>query len=313
MAGAKFGCYIFQDALTFEKIVKIAQQCEELGLESVWLKDNFSPWLHKWFKGQKVVPSAWFLESWTTLSALASLTKKIRVGCVLVNLYREPSLVAKMASTLNAISNGRLELGLSAGWNKEECTSYGIAFPNASTRRSMLAEAVRVIKMMWTKQRPSFRGEHYSLNRAVCWPKPVQKPRPMLWIGGSADETLSIAAREAGGWIYGLCEKGRYMESIRRLKAECDKAGRDWRTITKAWYGLVDIDEDRGGSKERRRSRGSAARTAAATITGRSEEVARELRAFMDEGVTYFVPVFPYERISEQLRIFSDEVIRQIR
>ncbi len=74
MAGAKFGCYIFQDALTFEEILKIAQQCEELGLESVWLKDNFSPWLHKWFKGQKTVPSAWFLESWTTLSALASLT-----------------------------------------------------------------------------------------------------------------------------------------------------------------------------------------------------------------------------------------------
>ena len=313
MAGTKFGCYIFQDGLTFEEILKIARRCERLGLESVWLKDNFSPWLHKWFRGQKAIPSASFLESWTTLSALASFTKKIRIGCVLVNLYRQPSLVAKMASTLDAISDGRLELGLSAGWNREECTSYGIAFPSASTRRKMLAEAVKVMKMLWTKQDPSFRGKHYSLHRALCWPKPVQKPRPTLWIGGSADETLGIAAREADGWIYGLCERGRYMESLKRLRVECDEAGRDWTTITKAWYGFVDIEAGRGRAKERRRLGGDEAKRTTAAITGRSEEVARELRTYLDAGVTYFIPAFRNENIYEQLQIFSHEVIRQLR
>src|SRR3989442_14462335 len=100
MAGAKFGCYIFQDGLTFEEILKIARQCERLGLESVWLKDNFSPWLPQWFSGQKAIPNASFLESWTTLSALASFPKKIRIGCVVVHLYRQHTLIAHMRSTL---------------------------------------------------------------------------------------------------------------------------------------------------------------------------------------------------------------------
>src|SRR3989442_7303779 len=162
------------------------------------------------------MPMLPLLEFWTTVWALASLTKKIRIGRVFVNLCPQPSLVAKMASTLDAISDGRLELGLSAGWNREECASYGIAFPRASTRRKMLAEAVKVIKMMWAEQTPSFRGEHYSLHRALCWPKPIQKPRPTLWIGGSADETLGIAAREAGGWTYGLVGKRGYCVCLAR-------------------------------------------------------------------------------------------------
>src|SRR2546427_2523278 len=253
MAGAKFGCYIFQDGLTFEEILKIARQCERLGLESVWLKDNFSPWLHKWFRGQKALPNASFCDSWPTLWALASFTKKIRIGCVLVNLYRQPSLVAKMASTLDAISDGRLELGLSAGWNGEECTSYGIAFPRASTRRKMLAEAVKVMKLMWTKQDPSFRGKHYSLHRALCWPKPVQKPRPTLWIGGSADETLGIAAREADGWIYSPRGRGAQKGTLKRLREECDEAGRGWTTITRAWKGVVGIEAGRGRRQGRTR------------------------------------------------------------
>ena len=229
MAGAKFGCYIFQDALTFEEILKIARQCERLGLESVWLKDNFAPWLQKWFKGQKAIPNASFLESWTTLSALASLTKKIRIGCVLVNLYRQPSLVAKMASTLDAISDGRLELGLSAGWNREECASYGIAFPRASTRRKMLAEAVKVIKMMWAEQTPSFRGEHYSLHRALCWPKPIQKPHPPVILGGSGPGILKRVVAYADGW---MPNRGDVLDRLEELRELTKAAGRSEIPVT---------------------------------------------------------------------------------
>ena len=313
MGNIGFGYYIFQDGLTFAKIRKIALECERLGFDSLWLKDNFSPWLHMWFKGQKVKPDADFLECWTTLSALAVITKRIQIGCVLVNLYREPSLVAKMASTLDSISQGRLELGLSAGWNKEECIAYGMAFPPKSTRREMLAEATKVIKKMWTEERASFSGKHYKLRGAVCWPKPAQRPRPALWIGGRADETLKIAARESDGWVYGLCKKERYIAAIRRLKEECKRVGRDWSTLAKAWSGVVIIDEqgsrtkgDEGEGKNRKNPTETA-------IIGTSEEVASELRTYLDYGVTNFIPTFAAGYTSERLRRLASKVMPLVR
>jgi alkanesulfonate monooxygenase SsuD/methylene tetrahydromethanopterin reductase-like flavin-dependent oxidoreductase (luciferase family) len=230
-----------------------------------------------------------------------------------VNLYREPSLLAKMASTLDSISHGRLELGLSAGWNKEECTSYGIAFPSKSSRKEMLGEATSVIKKMWTEESPSFSGKYYRLERAASWPKPVQKPHPPFWIGGRANETLRIAATEADDWIYGLCKNEEYIATIRKLREECKRVGRGWSTITKAWYGMVDIEGQEPRGKEHRRQRKNVEGQTNSAIVGTSEEVASQLRTLLDNGVTYFIPTFPNERTSEQLQIFASKVIPRLR
>ena len=143
----KFGCYIYQDSLGYKDIKHIALECEKLGYDSVWLKDNFIPWIQDYASfnlnrnnnsneprrqekdqqqnHQQQEPSErMMLECWTTLSSLASVTTKIRLGAILVNLYRNPAIVAKMASTLDIISNGRLEIGLSAGWYQREAEEF---------------------------------------------------------------------------------------------------------------------------------------------------------------------------------------------
>ncbi len=161
----KFGCYIYQDSLGYKDIKHIALECEKLGYDSVWLKDNLMPWIQDYgsFNSnrnnnsseprrqekdqqqnhQQQEPSErMMLECWTTLSSLASVTTKIRLGAILVNLYRNPAIVAKMASTLDFMSNGRLDIGLSAGWYQREAKEYGIVFPIDSIRVEMLEESV---------------------------------------------------------------------------------------------------------------------------------------------------------------------------
>jgi alkanesulfonate monooxygenase SsuD/methylene tetrahydromethanopterin reductase-like flavin-dependent oxidoreductase (luciferase family) len=308
--GIRFGHYIFQDGLTFKKIRSTAVQCERLGFDSVWLKDNFSPWLHGWFEGWNVNPYAEFSECWTTLSALATTTKRIRLGSVLVNLYRVPSLVAKMASTLDQISGGRLELGLSAGWNEEECVSYGIAFPRSTTRVEMLEDAIKIVKKMWTAERAFYRGPHHNVRGAICQPKAVQKPHPPLWVGGKGNRTLKIAARESNGWIYGLCTKKEYLTVAERLKEECKRQRRGWATITKAWYGMVRIEENEPSVKDRGKKVLAGLYGA---VTGPPSEIAEQLRDYLDVGVTYFIPTFSPADAPKQLRRFAEDVMPLVR
>ncbi|MGA9149411.1 MAG: LLM class flavin-dependent oxidoreductase, partial [Candidatus Nitrosopolaris sp.] len=149
----KFGCYIYQDGLKYKDILHITLECEKLGYDSVWLKDNFIPWIQDYISSNPNTDNNTFhrqerqqykestermmLECWTTLSSLVPVTTKIRLGAILVNLYRNPAIVAKMASTLDFISNGRLDIGLSAGWYQREADAYGVTFPTDSVRVEM--------------------------------------------------------------------------------------------------------------------------------------------------------------------------------
>jgi alkanesulfonate monooxygenase SsuD/methylene tetrahydromethanopterin reductase-like flavin-dependent oxidoreductase (luciferase family) len=134
----RFECYIYQQGLEYKDIQRIVIKCERLGFDSIWLKDNFtSSWLDDYFlykeegKVRRFSDSP-ILECWTTLSSLASVTTKIRLGAILVNLHRSPSITAKMVSTLDVITHGRVEFGLSAGWYEKEIEAYGLPFPDAS-------------------------------------------------------------------------------------------------------------------------------------------------------------------------------------
>jgi alkanesulfonate monooxygenase SsuD/methylene tetrahydromethanopterin reductase-like flavin-dependent oxidoreductase (luciferase family) len=192
--GIKFACYIYQQGLEYKDIQRIVLQCERLGFDSIWLKDNFtSSWLNAYlsYKEEESKSGDPILECWTTLSSLATLTKRIRLGAILVNIHRTPSVTAKMLSTLDVISNGRIEFGLSAGWYEKEIESYGLPFPNASARVEMLEESIVIIKKMLTEsQASSFDGKHYTIKDAKCNPKPIQKPHPPIWLGGGGKKTL---------------------------------------------------------------------------------------------------------------------------
>ena len=159
----------------FCEIRDIVLECEKLGYHSVWLDDHlmYNDWP--------------ILECWTTLSALAALTSKIRLGTMVsCNAHRNPALLAKAAATLDVISGGRLELGIGAGVQEKEHLAYGFGFPNLNVRVERLGEALQVIRQLWTQEKATFRGKHYALKDAVCEPKPIQKPYPPITVGGSS-------------------------------------------------------------------------------------------------------------------------------
>jgi alkanesulfonate monooxygenase SsuD/methylene tetrahydromethanopterin reductase-like flavin-dependent oxidoreductase (luciferase family) len=320
---AKFGCYIYQEGQRFEDIVSTVRECERRGFDSIWLKDNFLPWLQSYVKdGKNTVATCepdndLVLECWTTLSSLAPITRRIRLGAILVNSYRTPpSLLAKMVSTLDIISRGRLEFGLSAGWYRREFEAYGFDFLNASTRVEMMEESIKIIKMMLTENSPvSFSGKYFKVNGAICNPKPIQRPYPPLWIGGSGERTIEIAAKYANGWNYGLCSYEEYVAKLSLLKNCCKIVNRDYQNIMKGWQGLIIIGKHEEDvqikisdlqSKKRIEDDGISKISVAGTI----EEIQTEIAKYIRIGVNYFTVSF---RDLESLKLFAERIMPQFK
>jgi alkanesulfonate monooxygenase SsuD/methylene tetrahydromethanopterin reductase-like flavin-dependent oxidoreductase (luciferase family) len=314
--GIRFACYIYQQGLEYKDIRHIVLECEKLGFDSVWLKDNFtSSWLNAYFSNKEdEEPNSEdpILECWTTLSSLATLTKRIRLGAILVNMHRLPSITAKMLSTLDIISNGRIEFGLSAGWYENEIRSYGLPFPKASTRVEMLEEGVIIIKRMLTENQASFEGKHYTIKDAKCNPKPIQKPHPPIWIGGGGKKTLQLVAKYADGWNYGLCTYNEYLSKISILRNCCKAVGRDYEKIAKAWHAIMLLGQDDNEIIMLKNRADKWKKTVA--ILGAPNDIIREIKRYMViGGVRYFTIHFPDLPDLRSLNLFAKSVIPHFR
>lgn len=324
----KFGCYIYQEGLEYEKIKQIVIECEKLGFESVWLKDNFGSWLNAYFSHRKKEEEGddeekrsedYFLECWTTLSSIAAVTKRIRLGAILVNLHRSPSLTAKMVSTLDVISNGRIDFGLSAGWHRSEIESYGLLYPSkASIRIETLGESIQIIKKLISKDEDeaSFKGKYYSITNARCKPAPVQKPWPRLWIGGGGEKTLKLVAKYGDGWIYGLCTYDTYIRKVSILNDLSGSINRDCGEIIKAWHGIICITDDEQVEIEQSKRFivdeliGSSWKdNLDLVITGTPEHIIKEIKRYIDIGVSHIIIHFVDLPSLRSLRLFAKYVM----
>lgn len=185
------------------------------------------------------------LEGWVLLSSLAAITSRVRLGVMVTgNTYRHPAVLANMAATLDLISDGRLELGIGAGWHEQEHRMYGIELPPLKERFDRFDEALEVVHLLLTRDVSDFTGEHYQLRGAVCNPKPVQRPRPPFVIGGNGEKrTLRSAARWADHWNY-LSMDGFDMDVFRHkldvLAEWCEMVGRPYEDVEKSiqtWLG----------------------------------------------------------------------------
>jgi len=229
----KLGLHLPQDGVNYEQIRKIALEAENAGLESFWLLDH----LHASPRADSQ-----FLECWTVLSALAAETKSIRLGALVLNINnRNPALLAKMATTLDQISNGRLEFGIGAGGTNRaklgeeqgfeyEFVAYGISFPlKPSIRIEKLDEGLEIIKRMWTQDKATFTGKYYSIKDAICLPRPVQKPHIPIWVGGmSGPKIIGVVARHADGWnMMRVTTIEDYRLNLKKLREACNKIGRN--------------------------------------------------------------------------------------
>jgi alkanesulfonate monooxygenase SsuD/methylene tetrahydromethanopterin reductase-like flavin-dependent oxidoreductase (luciferase family) len=312
----RFACYIYQQGLEYKDIRYIVLECEKLGFDSVWLKDNFTSfWLNAYFSNKEdEEPNSEdpILECWTTLSSLATLTKRIRLGAILVNMHRLPSITAKMLSTLDIISNGRIEFGLSAGWYENEIRSYGLSFPKASTRLEMLEEGVIIIKRMLTENQASFEGKHYTIKDAKCIPKPIQKPHPPIWVGGGGKKTLQLVAKYADGWNYGLCTYNEYLSKISILRNCCKAVGRDYEKIAKAWHAIMLLGQDDNEIIMLKNNIDKWKKTVA--ILGTPNDIIGEIKRYMViGGVRYFTIHFPDLPDLRSLNLFAKSVIPYFR
>jgi F420-dependent oxidoreductase-like protein len=187
-----------------------------------WNFDHFYPIL----QADRTGPC---FEAWTMLAALAGVTRRLRLGVMVTgNPYRHPAVLANMAASLDVIAGGRLEIGLGAGWNEEESTAYGIDLPPLRERFDRLEEACEVIDLLLTREVASFAGVYYRLTDARCEPKPVQRPRPPLVIGGGGEKrTLRIAARFADQWNLTGGTPEVLAHKIEVLHGHCADVGRD--------------------------------------------------------------------------------------
>src|SRR5207302_527324 len=165
----------------YETMTRVAQTAEEVGFASAWLVDHFHTI-------PAPSPEVTF-ECWTTTAALARDTRKIRIGqMVSCNSYRNPALLAKMASTVDALAHGRLTFGIGAGWYEHEYRAYGFPYPDRGERLRRLHEAVQIILAMWTQDEATFEGQYYQVRGAINQPKGVQKPHIPLLIGGGGEQ-----------------------------------------------------------------------------------------------------------------------------
>ena len=166
-------------------------------------------------------------EGWALLAAMAEATRRVRIGCMVTgNTYRHPVLLAKLATTVDHLSGGRLEFGIGAAWAEAEHSMYGIE--GLEHRVGRLSESLRVITSLWTEDRTTFEGRYYTLREAVANPKPVQRPRPPIWIGAGGEQTIRLAARYAVVWNpSGAAQRAGAAEFAARLDAACAAIGRD--------------------------------------------------------------------------------------
>jgi F420-dependent oxidoreductase-like protein len=248
-------------------------------------------------------------EAWTITAALARDTTRVNVGqMVTCNGYRSPALVAKMASTVDVLSHGRLYCGLGAGWYEEEWRAYGYGFPATRQRMRAFREACEIITRMWTEDKAEFQGEIAHIAGAINEPKGVRHPHPSFWIGGGGEQvTLKLVAQYADACNVGKGDPDLAEQKLAVLRRHCDAVGRDYDTIIKS-TSVEDIVLVKAGET----AKAAVARERSAMepgFVGTTEELTARIRALAERGIDYVILYFPrlaYDH--EALYRFAEEV-----
>ncbi|HET9092957.1 MAG TPA: TIGR03560 family F420-dependent LLM class oxidoreductase [Acidimicrobiales bacterium] len=271
----RFGLWVATER-PFDEILATALEAERLGYDAVYLADHFMPRTKPALQPR--------LESWTTLGALAARTARVRLGVLVTgNTYRHPAIVAKMAATVDRISNGRLVLGLGGGWQRNEHQAYGIELPEVPELLGRLDEACQVIRSLLDTTWSNFDGRWYRLVDAPCEPKAVQAHLPLLLGVAGEKIAMGIAARHADIWNYwGTPEHIAHKISV--LDRHCEAAGRDPASLERSVQALVHLTDDPAGAEAL-----LATGDRQPTLAGSPAEIGEHLARYRELGVSEFV------------------------
>lgn len=217
---------VSQHQLSWDEVLGRVRFAEEAGFEAAWIFDHFKP-----LYGD---PSGPCLEAWTLLAALSCATTRVRLGALVTGVtYRHPAVLAAEIVTVDHASAGRLEVGMGAAWFEGEHRMFGIDFPPTGERVSRLDEALEVIDRLLTGEDVTFHGRYYTLEKATYRPRPVQQPRPPIWVGAGGRRTIRIAARRADAW-HSFGSPTELSRNAALLDEEATRAGRDPSTILRS-------------------------------------------------------------------------------
>ncbi len=292
----------------YETMSAVAQEAEKQGYDSIWLYDH----VH-------TVPEPTqepTFECWTSTAALARDTRSVRIGqLVTCNNYRSPALLAKMASTVDALSHGRLIFGIGAGWYEEEYKAYGYDFPDAPTRLRMLGEAAQIIRAMWTEPEANFDGKYYQIHGAINQPKGVQQPHIPLLIGGGGEQvTLKLVAKYGDACNIEGFDPEIFRHKFDVLRQHCDTVGRNYDAILRTAHvrvGLADNDaEAEEVSRNIRGNRPLDEYRRSIGLIGKSDYIAESLQKLLDAGVQYIIVYLMQAAQIEPVRRFAAEVMK---
>ena len=298
------------DMASPENLRTLAQRAESLGFDSAWVSDHiilprkvdsFYPYAADGVATFR--PDEDYYDPLATLNFLAGCTQKIRLGThVLILPYRNPVLTAKMLSTLDVLSGGRVILGAGVGWMEEEFQALGL--DTYAQRGAVTDEYIQLFKELWTKDNPEFHGEHYQLSESGFQPKPVQKPHPPIWIGGHTNPAIRRAAKYGDGWMPiglrppAILEPEELAEKIARLRRLTVRAGRPEDAVSLCFSTGVTFDNSPGATRR--------------MMSGRAEQIAADLRQYQDLGVRNFILGFPGDSVAaldEAMEQFSKQVM----
>jgi alkanesulfonate monooxygenase SsuD/methylene tetrahydromethanopterin reductase-like flavin-dependent oxidoreductase (luciferase family)/DNA-binding GntR family transcriptional regulator len=309
--------------------VDSAVEAERLGYDSIWVADHL---MHGFDDA--------ILEGWTTLAVIAGRTQQIKLGTIhLAQPFRPPALAAKMAASLDALSNGRLILFYDCGWQESEVRAYGLDWPSELERIARMEDGLDLIEALWAAEKPiDFRGRYFSTDGAMCRPGPLQHPRPPIWLGEAHhDAWLDAIVRHADGWNSTPASLTRLRAKLDALRAACDRAGRDFGELELSLEIQVLVAPTDGDVKRLARDiaslpaskRGAVRqdvvaalgarddRPLSATIddwlVGTPDEVVSQIREYMGLGISHFMLWFLDFPSLDGLRLFAQRVLPALR
>lgn len=293
---------------SWDNLLGIARKAEQLGYDSVWVSDHL------------ISPDGrpYGLEAWTALSALASSTRRIRLGTyVLCNQFRHPSLLAKMAATLDNVSGGRLDLGIGAGWLKDEHLTFGFGWDKHAVRIERLRETVEILMKLWTENHVTYQGKFFQLRKATLEPRPLQRPHPPLWVGGNSGDIKKVVADLADGWIPVLPTPRQLEDGARQIKEKMRRLGRKPERLRVAYGGsgcaLIAQSESTVRRLAEPLMRSMGKRKCGSCIIGTPKQCIQKIEEYERAGAQQIVAGFYDFPSLEGMKLFAESVIPQFK
>jgi F420-dependent oxidoreductase-like protein len=291
----------------YEAMTNVARVADAGGWDGIWVYDHFHttprPEIEATF------------ECWSITSTLARDTTRVRIGQMVgCNGYRNPALYAKIASTVDVASHGRLNAGIGAGWYEHEWRAYGYEWDDIPVRMANFREAVEIIHRLWTEERPVFKGKYYRIDGPINEPKGVQKPHIPLWIGGGGEKvTLKLVARWGDACNVGGGNPETCRQKLAVLQRHCEEQGRDFAEITKSTsINLHLVENEAKGEQETATARGQIPyeEYSRSFLVASVDNAVRRIEDVAAAGINYvivYLPRLAYDQTP--MRRFASEII----